>query len=175
MIIDSTYFHTELLIPQLRTLDSVGVEEVESSVTGLTISNFISKYESKFLIKLMGKELTDAFTKGLKADPVDEIWTHLKSLLVDEDLKISPIANYVYYWFKRNENSITTGLGEVKAEQSYAVNVSEANKSVRAYNEMCDLINVFYSSIDWSIYKKYYGKMTGFDLDLSKKINMFNL
>lgn len=50
--------------------------------------------------------------------------------------KQSPIANYVYYWFIRNNHSQTATMGEVKSQNENAVNHSPALKMTRAWNEM---------------------------------------
>ena len=176
MIIDVTYFINEIVIQDLETSGSqTGAGAMLAQGRNEAMNMFIAKYESEFLKKLLGKELADAFRAGLKEDPISEKWGKLKSLLIDEELKISPIANYVYYWYKRNASSTSTSLGEVKANQSYAINVSEANKMVRAYNEMCDQIEEFHSLIVWLDYGDYYKGMTGYDELLGVRINTFNL
>lgn len=54
--------------------------------------------------------------------------------------KKSPIANYVYYWFMRNNATQTTAMGEVAANNENAVNVSGEKKMVRAWNDMIHVI-----------------------------------
>lgn len=57
--------------------------------------------------------------------------------------KQSPIANYVYYWYIRNNHSQTAAMGEVKSKNENAAAHSPALKMTRAWNEMsewvCDL------------------------------------
>lgn len=57
--------------------------------------------------------------------------------------KQSPIANYVYYWYTRNNHSQTAAMGEVKSQNENAVFHSPALKMTRAWNQMsewvCDL------------------------------------
>lgn len=58
--------------------------------------------------------------------------------------KKSLIANYIYYWFVRNNHTQTATMGEVKTQNENAVNISPAVKMTRAWNEMsswiCELV-----------------------------------
>lgn len=72
--------------------------------------------------------------------------------------KKSPIANYIYYWYIRNNHSQTATMGEVKTKNENADNYSPATKMVRAWNEMskwiCELIEYLNASsttyAEWS-------------------------
>jgi hypothetical protein len=54
--------------------------------------------------------------------------------------KKSPIANYVYYWFMRNNATQTAATGEVKGTSENSANVSASVKIVRAWNEMAETV-----------------------------------
>lgn len=60
----------------------------------------------------------------------------------------SPIANYIYYWYLRNNASTTAGSGE--AQNSVSTAISPADKQRRAWNQMVEwnreLIEFLYSS-----------------------------
>lgn len=59
--------------------------------------------------------------------------------------KASPIANYVYYWYMRNNHTQTASTGETKGKHENADTASMAVKLTRAWNEMsewvCDLVD----------------------------------
>lgn len=50
--------------------------------------------------------------------------------------KRSPIANYVYYHWIKDNNSFTTGSGEKQSASTISVTVSPVSKMTRAWNEM---------------------------------------
>jgi hypothetical protein len=54
--------------------------------------------------------------------------------------KQSPIANYVYYWYIRNNHSQTAAMGEVKSQNENAVFHSPALKMTKAWNEMSEWV-----------------------------------
>lgn len=174
-LIDHTFFHSELVIPNIAISDSTtGQGFIINSVTNKTVQEFINKYEAEFLRKLLGKELRNAFLKGLKTQPADKLWETLRELLIDTENRISPIANYVYYWYKRDETTFSTGIGDVKPTQSDAINSNSSRKMVKAYNDMCDLIEIFYSSIKWENYKAYSGNFMGYDWLLGVRLSENN-
>jgi hypothetical protein len=59
--------------------------------------------------------------------------------------KSSPIANYVYYWFNRNNYTQASTMSEVKATNENAAIANPSLKMVRAWNEMsewiCELVD----------------------------------
>jgi hypothetical protein len=56
----------------------------------------------------------------------------------------SPIANYVYWHWIKDQNTQTVGMGEVSSKSENAINVSPATKMVRAWNEMSDWLSDLY-------------------------------
>lgn len=125
MLIDATYFIGQLNIAQV---DQETVRE--------NLDVFITKYEAKFLTQLLGKTLYDAFLIGLDDPQPDQIWTDLKGMLVDDTLKVSPIANYVYYFYSEDNATQTTGVSEVLAKAENASYYTPIRKMMRAWNEM---------------------------------------
>lgn len=119
--IDTTYFIAELNIPS----SSLPIAE-----------SFIPKYEKQYLIKLLGITLYDEFIAGLGAGTIDPIWTNLKNQIVDSVNKISPIANFVYYYFLDDSVQTTVQIGMASANAENASMVSAIDKQVRGWNEM---------------------------------------
>lgn len=60
------------------------------------------------------------------------------------DIKQSLIANYVYWFWIKNQNTQTVGLGEVAAKAENADLANPAEKTVMAWNEMVDDILSLY-------------------------------
>jgi hypothetical protein len=54
--------------------------------------------------------------------------------------KQSPIANYVYYWYIRNNYSQTSAMGEVKSKTENADRHTPGLKMTKAWNEMSDWV-----------------------------------
>lgn len=129
-LIDATYFYGEINVPNIDTPGAV-LENLE---------DLIKKYEAKFLKTLLGKSVYELFIAEM-AKPDDEqeqIWKDLKSILVDEEIKLSPIANYVYRFYQYNQFTVSTGSGEKQAKNENSTRASVVPKVVRAWNEMSD-------------------------------------
>jgi hypothetical protein len=186
-LIDETYFIGELNLPNLNE---------ESEIERLQL--FIDKYEPKFLTELLGYGLYKDFKAGLLVNPVADKWKALRdggeytysgSTFRWNGLKQadgSMIANYVYYWWMRNELTQTTGMGEVATKSENSVRVSASNKMTSAWNEMVNqvwaLTSFMNASIvdypDWQWYggasSQYYYNSPRLR-DIFYQINSFNL
>lgn len=128
-LIDVSYFVGEIFIAGLEnTVDS----------TNSKILGFIKKYEAKYLKELLGDTLYLEFVAGMSVEPIEQKWTDLANKLRDPVTLESPIANYIYYWYKRNEVTDSVVIGEVKPQGENANSASSVHKTVRAWNEMVD-------------------------------------
>lgn len=80
---------------------------------------------------------------------VDDVYTYKSATLAINTStgtdKKSLIANYVYYWYIRNNHTQTATTGETKAANENSTMASPALKMVRAWNEMskwiCELVD----------------------------------
>lgn len=154
MLIDKTFFKQPLLyLPQTEALGS-GVSQSIKTTDVDFIDEHIEFYEPKFLIKVLGKPLYERFIEEIT--PVEEevveeeenIWLTLKSQLVNTDLLVSPIANYVYFYAIANLTEKTTRQGAVLSKNEASVILSCANKQVAAWNDMVDQLVEFYTWLD---------------------------
>jgi hypothetical protein len=136
-LIDISYFTRELVIPNLKSLSGVGwtSSEIASSNDEL-LTGFIEKYEWAYLKELLGVELRDAFVQGLEIEPVPEKWLRLKEQIVDERRKESPIAAYVYYFFRRNDATDYTGIGEAATTGDNSKRADPTEKMMKAWFQM---------------------------------------
>jgi hypothetical protein len=123
------------------------------------LSGFITKYERKFLQKVLGYPLDEQFTTGYSTPSTAEqkwkdlaegkIYTRTDGKTVRWDGLIntanleSPIANYIYYWERRDAYTKTTVAGEKNNKVENSDNADAAGKLARAWGEMlkwvCDL------------------------------------
>ena len=139
-LIDKTYFIGEINIAQLSQ---------QAVRDNLTV--FIGKREPEYLEKALGYAFYQEFLAGLTADVQkwkdirdgaeytnEDGFTKKWKGLTNTD-KISPIANYIYYWFSRDLVTFSTGTGEKEGKSDNAGNTSSILKQTRAYNEMVDM------------------------------------
>lgn len=141
-LIDRSYFVGELLIyPKDEALD-----------------HFILKYEAQFLANALGWGFYQEFAAAVDASPsvtLEQRWVDLRDGLtytgiaqyptlwrglVNPTTKQSPIANYVYYWWKRDNESQSASMGEKKTAAENARDWTPAFKGARAWNEMVDQV-----------------------------------
>jgi len=132
MVLDSTYFLQGLTEVANQTTFVGG----KSSTTGLdSLSYFITRYQKDFMYKLLGKTLADEYL--LDASPAK--WVALDALLFDTTLKVSPVANYVFYYYQQSTWQKNAGVGSViqTAENSVIDNVG---RMCDVWNQMTDLL-----------------------------------
>lgn len=137
-LIDITYFNASNFIPQLSL-----------PYNRARLESFINEREPEYLREVMGESLSAAFLAGISVPEVDiqQRWKDLrdgKDYTVGtyvmrwngfvNDKKVSPIANYVYYWWNREVASFNTGSGQVLPTVENGTRVSGADKMVRQWN-----------------------------------------
>lgn len=136
MIIDKSYFILDISLPN---------DEYSN------IDLYIQRFENEFLKKAFGSELADKLKAGHES--VTDIingaeynvngksvkWKGLKN-----DEKISPIAYYVYYWYRRNTITYTTNVGEKKAKGENAASAEIGVKMAKAWDNLKETLNECY-------------------------------
>ena len=93
---------------------------------------FITDYEKEFLTLLLGTGLYADFIAGLAILPVDAKWTTLKETIG------TAIANYIYWFYMRDNNTQTVAMGETKGKSANAGSALPDEKIIRAWNEMVE-------------------------------------
>lgn len=149
MLIDRTYFVGELNIPNTS----------QASI-GSLVDLFITKYEKEFLEEVLGYSLYKAFKEGwevvspgqkwidlvegveyVSTDGKTKFWRGLDAAISGSiSFDVSPVANYVYYWYMRNNHTQTASTGETKGKHENAEWANTAVKLTRAWNEMSECI-----------------------------------
>lgn len=132
-------------------------EHVQEKVT-----SFITKYEADYLLKVLGYPLYKlliaasgypTIASGRFADLLNGAeytdnsgyvrkWPGLKATVAN------PIANYVYFFFMRDNASFSSPVGEVKANVMNASRTGSATKQARAWNEMVETTEQLWEFLD---------------------------
>ena len=175
MYLTSSYFVGELEIPNITGTTNPEVANFTN------LMNFILKYEKEFLKRLLGDDFYDEFVAGVEAeeskwtDLYDQIYTTETQTIGDDSytLYISPSANYVYYHYMRNNQSVTMFSGEAKAKFENAEAASNLSKMVQAYNKMVDMIDDLWEWLDDNI--ATYTTWVAGNADSFPKINQMNV
>jgi hypothetical protein len=126
-VLDKDYFYGPLTIAQVTE------EAVERNLL-----TFIFMYEVPFLKLLLGEDFYALYKAGTEAGSPEAKWTALENELyqVSGTLKLSPAANYVYWFYMRNQVTETTGTGEKIISTEGSISVSSAQKVKLAWNNM---------------------------------------
>jgi len=153
MIIDNTYFVNEIFIPHAKPSITDDVVAVPQDIT-----SFIDTYSVECLSLCLGfalfKEFSEQLAKeqenGLKAT-ADEKWDKLLNgteyTLLNGELAYwkgirsktgevynkSFLADYVYYFYEKNDDDNRVGIGNVKQSGKNVVLVSKAPKVIAAW------------------------------------------
>lgn len=148
-LIDATFFVKKLSIP--NTADAAVAE---------TVTSYINQYETMFLVKLLGYPLYKAYKDSPEDQRFKDIlngkeyanlnglltkWPGLIEVLVPAPTqpattpagqKQSIIANFVYYWYRVENATQFTGVGEVLMVAENTTMVSPRKKLAMVWNEM---------------------------------------
>ena len=183
--IDHTYFFAELSIAQKADVAN-------------SLLMFINEHEERLLTDLLGYELYKAYKTGIAEPTPAAKWTEIrdgaeytsrsgyltkwKGLILiygsgAVKSKKSLIANYVYWHWMSNNQTVSTGSGEKAAANQAAEFVPVAPKMIRAWNQMVDwnrmLIDYIVSKWDtYPEFHNYYGRLPE---ELFKKQNLFGI
>lgn len=132
MLIDITYFNSS----------SVNIPNTDAPDVRSRLTNLITEREPELLERLLGYALAEAFKTGIAAQTPVQKWIDLRDGKVytingktvkwkglnTVTPKDSIIANYVWYWWSRNNATNSTGIGETSNKADNATRVSPAPK-----------------------------------------------
>lgn len=126
--------------------------EVAQTTENSVVNNlnwFIDSYEEEMIILLLGQPLYDAYKAGMLVGPPEAKWTALDlKLYQTAPIKVSPCANYVYWFYQRSLVTRTTGSGEKLLKSENSTNVGNAPKVKLMWNKMVKLNK---SIINWLV------------------------
>lgn len=163
MIIDNTYFKGELYIPHAKPGITDDVTEVDGAVT-----DFIEEYVAECLLKCLGYDLYREFSLVLDkaksnglvdGSPIkwDQLlnghvytdpnssktiaWRGIRyEAIPDGGYNKSFLANYVYYFYEKDDYITRSDAGHQILNAANAENVLPTAKVTRAWNKMVDMI-----------------------------------
>jgi len=130
------------IVAPSQFIGQVAIAQTEQANVAAQVQAFINKYEPEYLRKVLGFTISEAFVAGLAANPIESKWLLLRSGSPYTDLYgnsqsyggiVTGILDYVYYWYIRDQVTMTTGSGEKVSEKGLAV--SSLDKQARAWNE----------------------------------------
>jgi hypothetical protein len=140
MITTPEIFEGELSIGQITQPD-----------VAARVQLFINKYEPLYLAMLLGKELAALLKTEYAKETHDEKW----DILAD---KVRPmLAGYIYFYYRLNEDTVSTGVGEVSEQSENATRTTPIYKIVKVWNEMAQQSVDFLSWMDRDVYPEYGG------------------
>ena len=137
MIINETFFHGVIKIDGIFL--GVGTPEATTSATIGMLSSYIEQFEPEYLIELFGGEMARLFMDYVYNEAEDKVaverWDNLKDQLVFglSARPISPIAEYVYYYYVNGRQKSATSEG-VTIQQNKPSNPTQ--ECVSAWNRM---------------------------------------
>lgn len=166
MMIDYTFFQDGLLMVD-GALALATPSPINRAISG-RLEWFIERYEPEYLCKLLGEELYNDFLANQEGEMSDK-WAEFKKLLVKDNAltKTSPIANYVFFYFVRSNQSTAT-INGVKKDGDANI-VSPQQKLIMAWNDMIDANRKLYA---W-LCKNFSNVQT--EQELLEPINDFNI
>lgn len=158
-LINTDYFIGETLLPGASNSVPGG------SYSANAVCRAIDVYEPEFMERAFGYEFYQKILTEITVDPEPTIgiWYDIvygcafrnhRGVLVKWDglknptNKTSVIADYVYYWFSRNQVTNTAAIGEVKAKAENSTTASAAQKQVSAWNRMSRQLCVLYELLE---------------------------
>lgn len=131
MAITKAYFEQNpVAIPQAKQNNGINADVYSANTVKLDSS--IKRHEKAYLTLLLGRELYAEYI----AAPTDAKWADLNALLYDTTLLVSPIANYIYFWYlDENVGSYDGSLFQT-TKQENSTNHSVVYNQVKAWNAM---------------------------------------
>jgi hypothetical protein len=155
------------------------------------IDHLIAVYENEYLETMLGYELLKKFNAGvLASNPIyldlknGKEFTGLDGRLkkwhgfVDTVTFLSPVADYIYWYYLKRSVTQTAGLGEVTANAQNAANASPKFKMCDAHNRMVEKNKILHEFLtaNYTDYPEYH--LNSFDIEhysLLTKINPYGI
>lgn len=139
-IIDETYLkHSPVFIDGLDS--SNGFDPDITAPKVVAVRRAIEIYEAELLEMILGEEAYAEYV----STKADEKWNTFKEKLANSTTKISPIANYVFYYFRKDNAVKTADTSDyVRKYGNDASMVGIEENNVVVWNKMCKLLYKFF-------------------------------
>ena len=135
MIIDGTFFKGITAIDGLNL--ETGAPSVSRQAMVGFLNSFIETYEREYLSLVLGRKMCRQFVDYLNSDTETKVdkWDKLKAFLVRGG--VSPIANYVFFFFVRRNDAHVSSTGVVGDSTKDKADASVVQ--IPAWNEMVEM------------------------------------
>lgn len=149
-IIDKTYFFNEITLP-------TGNANVTTTIEAFLIQyelEYLQKSMSYAVWKLLNAHLTDTsgrwydLLNGAEYEDADGLTQKWEGL---NKKGRTPIAPYVYYWFRRMYTTDTSSVGEAQGEVQNSEKVAPYMKMARAWNLMSEYTCTLWDYLQYAV------------------------
>lgn len=193
-IIDLSYFKGNINVPNVEELNSGNAVKLET---------YVDKYGRLVMQYLLGYELFLDFDSYIENGELKPTAPQIYKDLVDGNgsdflglrytrglHKHSAIANFVYYFWLKENSTVQSGVGEISLNSKGAVSLSSINRQVSVWNEFINEYqgevinsNKRIYNVDGLIFTDYFGgENSGFETIVNfvsktipnARIKMFN-
>lgn len=138
---DSTYFSSGITLVPNQTSVIGGVTTTSNSAE---LTKYIDRYSVVFLKQLLGSLYPDYV-----ANEKDARWVALNAKLYDTTLKISPVANFVFWHYYNDSTRRNTPTG-VAVQRIENAQIVTDQRLCQVWNEMVELMyNEVDGVLDW--------------------------
>ena len=178
-LIDSSYFWGELKI-------DTGLHRPSGTLLGEAAANAESEID-KYIIKHQKEFLRQMFSERYMESVNWELPSELVALIRDEDsiAPTSPLANYVYFFYSRANQTMSTPAGEKTSFIQNTAFTSQVPKMVNAWNEMVKKVRNIHeklynaktikiNDVDFDYIENIYNNVD-FCSNIYKTINVFGI
>jgi len=178
-LIDKTYFWGELKI-------DTGLHRPSGTLLGEAAANAESEID-KYIIKHQKEFLRQMFSERYMESVNWELPSELVAMIRDEDsiAPTSPLANYVYFFYSRANQTMSTPAGEKTSVIQNTAFTSQVPKMVNAWNEMVKKVRNIHEKlynaktikikdVDFDYIENIYNNVD-FCSDIYETINVFGI
>ena len=138
-IVDYTYFTGRIFIPGIGTTIPAQIAAKNE------LDAYILRYEKTFLRKVMGDDMYDDYVVNY----ANAAYVALVAELRDATNKTSPCADFIWYKYQEDHQTILTPAGGDKKVQAAGMTpLIDAGKYCKIWNEMVDDLEDYFDFID---------------------------
>lgn len=145
MIVDASFFYGPLNIEGLMA--NSGADFTQAAIQK-GLQQFIERYEVQYLIRLLGNKLGLEFANylGKEEKEPEARWDNLLSELVPMPC-VSPVANYVYFYYVRGNQVHATSIGATVTNSDNRITSCDS-LIIPAWNEMVEMNRAVHSWLE---------------------------
>jgi hypothetical protein len=164
MLIDTSFFIDDLELPNLTDYSTSATSKSVNDAYRSKLTMLIKRKELEFMTKIVGAGIYNDMLLGLADEDVDSKWVVLKSYLVNDEYKISPIANYCFFFAIAKETRKTVG-GISNLNNELGQNLGVFLEQRNAWNKIDEMLFPFYEYLkdNYGLYETETHKLPEFE------------